>query len=232
MRARLKILAAVLMTLSVSFAVFAATVATPQVQHQPAQPKSAQPVTITAQLNSFTAVSNVTLRVQVVEPGAYLRKTDAAYTNDWREFPMSPRAGGFAAAIPAELQQHRRLVRYVVMITDRSGTVTRLPSATNDCPNFAYFVSDGLGAWTGASQPGKTPLLTFPSEFMDTLPAYQIIARREDVEQSQWDGGANKKRFPGTMIYDGRVYDHIQFHNRGKASTHARLGQKQMGLQV
>jgi len=26
--------------------------------------------------------------------------------------------------------------------------------------------------------------------------------------------------FLGTLIYDGRVYDHIQFHNRGQASTY------------
>ena len=198
-------------------------------QHTPAQPKSGQPVIITARLGTGAGISKATLFVQVVEPGNYVRRTDAAYTNSWRELPLhddgregdaKENDGVFAALIPGDWQQHRRLIRYYVARVGPDGGVTRFPAATNDCPNFAYFVSDGLPAWTGASQPGKSPLLTFPSEFMDTLPAYQLIARREDVEQSQWDGGANKKRFPGTMIYDGRVYDHIQFHNRGKASTH------------
>ena len=216
-----------------------ALVPAPLVQHIPAQPKSSQPVTITARVNGAGGVSQMKLHVQVVEPGNYLRKTDAEFTNSWRELPMSITSGVatrglvpdtkslrshaevfFTAILPPELQQHRRLIRYFVSWTDASGATGRVPVATNDCPNFAYFVYDGLPAFTGASEPGRTPPLTFPAEFMDTLPAYHLIARKEEVEQSQWDGGANKKRFFGTLVYDGRVYDHIQFHNRGKGSTY------------
>lgn len=189
-----------------------------RVTHTPAQPGSGQPVTITAQLGS--AARNVVLRVQFVEPGAYLRSTDPAYTNEWREFPMARRLEGFTAVIPAAAQQHRRLVRYVISFASPNGTATRLPPATNECPNFAYFVYDGVPAWTGASQPGRTAALTFTAEFMATLPSYHLLAVREDVERSQWDGGANKQRFRGTLIYDGHVYDHIQFHNRGRASIY------------
>lgn len=186
------------------------------VQHSPAQPKSHEAVTVHAKL---TAASNVTLHVQIVEPGNYIRKTDSAFTNDWREIAMTGQGGAFSATIPADLQQHRRLVRYYISFADKSGVV-RIPVATNDSPNFAYFVYGGIPAWTGASRPGRTPKLEFSADFMKTLPAYHLIAQRSEVEQSQWDGGANKKRFFGTMVYDGRVYDHIQFHNRGKASTH------------
>ncbi len=211
----------------------------PLVQSSPAQPKSSQPVTITARINAARGVSQMRLQVQVVEPGNYLRKTDAAYTNSWREFPMRLTPGVaargvapnpkslngraevfFTAVLPPEMQQHRRLIRYFISWTDASGAGGRVPAATTECPNFAYFVYDGLPAFTGASEPGRTPPLFFSAEFMDTLPAYHLIARREEVEQSQWDGGANKKRFFGTLVYDGQVYDHIQFHNRGKASTH------------
>src|SRR5690606_19756008 len=30
----------------------------------------------------------------------------------------------------------------------------------------------------------------------------------------------NKTRFTGTFVYEGRVYDHIEFRNRGEASTY------------
>ena len=186
------------------------------VVHTPAQPKSGEAVTITARLNA--GAGNVMLHVQVAEPGKYVRKTDPAFTNSWRSFPMSEQGGAFVATIPAAEQQHRRLIRYYVSFAVEQ-RISLIPLATNDSPNFAYFVYDGLPAWTGASRPGQKPIM-FSAEFMKTLPAYHLIARREEVEASQWDGGANKKRFFGTMVYEGRVYDHIQFHNRGKASTH------------
>ncbi len=195
----------------------AATVAMP-VAHSPAQPTSAQAVTITARVAA--GEGSVVLRVQVVEPGSYIRKTDAAYTNGWREFPMTGRKGVFTGVIPAEVQRPRRLVRYLISFTGTNGGAARLPAATNECPNFAYFVYDSVPAWSAASRPGKTPELAFPAEFMNTLPTYHLIARREDVERSQWDGSANKQRFAGTMVYDGHVYDHIQFHNRGRGSIY------------
>jgi len=199
-----------------SFGAFTARPA--EVQHTPSQPKSGEVVVVTARLPG--SPRDVALHVQVVEPGKYIRRTDAAYTNAWQQLPMTARDGVFTATIPPEEQRHRRLNRYFISWTDAQGT-QRIPvMSTNESPNFAYWVYDGLPAWTGASRPGKTPPLTFSAEFMRTLPAYHLIARREDVEASQWDGAANRKRFFGTMVSDGRVYDHVQFHNRGKASTH------------
>jgi hypothetical protein len=195
--------------------------------HFPAQPASGQPVVITAHMTQ--TVTRVALRVQVVEPGKYVRRTDAAFTNQWTEFPMNDegrdgdakkRDGIFSATIPGDLQKHRRLIRYFVEFTATNGAAIRIPAATNECPNFAFFVHDGIPAWTGANRPGKSPALEFPAEFMRTLPAYHLIANVRDVEQSQWDGNANKKRFHGTLVYDGRVHDHIQFHNRGRGSIY------------
>ncbi len=201
----------------------------PQVGHFPAQPKSGESVTIQVRFSGATSGRAVKLHSQVVEPGSYLRRTDGAFTNAWREFPMhhEGKAGdlkqagdNFAAVLPAEFQQHRRLVRYFISFAEANGAQARFPEASNACPNFAYFVYDGLPSFTGADRPGQTPPLDFSAAFMNTMPAYHLIARREEVEQSQWDGGANKKRFFGTLIYDGQVYDHIQFLNRGKASTY------------
>ena len=57
-------------------------------QHTPAQPKSGQPVTITARGGGGASVNKATLFVQIVEPGNYVRRTDAAYTNSWRELAL------------------------------------------------------------------------------------------------------------------------------------------------
>ena len=197
--------------------------------HSPQQPKSGEPVTVTARVASSNGLPALTLRVQVVEPGDYVRRTDAAYERSWRDFPMqaegkSGGAGGadrtFTAVVPADFQKHRRLVRYVAIAQGINGGTTRLPLATNACPNFAWFVYDGIPPWTGASKPGSTPPLTFSAQFLATLPVYHLIARAGDVERSQWDAASNRRPFFGTLVYDGRVYDHIQFHNRGQASTY------------
>lgn len=199
------------------------------VGHAPHQPKSGERVLVTAQVHPAASVRSAALEYQVVAPGRYIRKTDPDYQTNWqtlvlrddgREGDAKAGDGVFSVIMAAELQQHRRLVRYVVKVTDKNGAVLQVPYLDDDSPNFAWFVYDGLPAWSGAAQPGKTPAQTFSSLFMGTLPAYHLIARADDVERSQWDGSFNKKRCFGTLIYDGRVYDHIQFRNRGKASTY------------
>lgn len=199
------------------------------VAHTPLQPHSGQPVTVTARVPDRAGVRAVTLHLQVVEPGKYIGKNDPAYQSSWRDLPMRDDGqngdkqagdGVFTVVVPAELQAHRRLVRYRISVTNTSGLSVRVPYADDDCPNFAWFVYDGIPAWTGASQPGKTPPMTFSPEFLRSLPTYHLLGQSKEVERSQWDGGYNKKRFFGTLVYEGRVYDHVQFHNRGQASTY------------
>jgi len=200
-----------------------------EVAHTPPQPKSGDSVTVTAQVTNADPSTKVSLQLQVIEPGQYVRKTDRTYERSWREFPMhddgrdgDARAsdGIFSVTAPGDVQKHRRLIRYFVSGSSPSAAKIRVPAATNDCPNFAWFVHDGPVAWTGATKPGSTPPMTFSPEFLATLPTYHLIANTSDVEKSQWDQSSNRKMFLGTMVYDGRVYDHIQFHNRGQASTY------------
>ena len=79
---------------------------------------------------------------------------------------------------------------------------------------------NGPLAWSGASQPGKTPVQTFSAELQRTLPIFTLIANADDVRRSQYDGGFNHRRLLGTFVHEGRVYDHVEFHNRGSASTY------------
>ncbi len=197
--------------------------------HEPAQPKSGVPVLITARWEKGGAPTRPVVQVQVVEPGHYVRSGDAEFEDGWREWPLrddgqgGDRAAGdgvFSAEVGAEVQVHRRLVRYRFRDVDTAGRVQAWPASTNACPNRAWWVYDGVPAWTGASRRGAGRAWSFSGEFMATLPAYHLLARKEDVERSQWQPAYNRQPFPGTFIADGRVYDHIQFHNRGQASTY------------
>jgi len=198
------------------------------VAHAPAQPRSGEPVTVTVRLGEPRG-HVAKLLVQVVEPGSYVRRSDPAYEQNWREFDLRDDGKGgdaraqdgvLTAVVPGELQKHRRLLRYRVAFKDGSGATFRLPYADDESPNFAWFCYDGVPAWQGAAQPGNSPPLSFSPDFLATLPVYQLLARHEDVERSQWDGGYNKRRLFGTFVCDGQVFDHVQFQNRGQGSTY------------
>ena len=59
--------------------------------------------------------------------------------------------GIYTALIPAAVQTHRRLVRYRITATDGLGASVTAPYADDPQPNFAYFVYDGVPAWTARS---------------------------------------------------------------------------------
>ena len=197
--------------------------------HAPLQPKPAEPVRVAARVVAVGGVKAVTLLYQVVEPGKYLRKSDPAFEKEWTSVPMrddgqdgDTRAGDgvFCAQLPGTLQQHRRLIRYRIAAEDARGQIMRVPYADDVCPNFSYFCFAGFPTWAGyPGKPGEGTPLVFPAALFTTLPAMTLLAAGDDVEKSQWDAAANKKDFTGTLVADGKVYDHIQFHNRGQGSA-------------
>ncbi len=211
----------------------AADVAPPSISaigHAPIQPKPGEPVRVAARVLAPGGVKAVTLLYQIGEPGKYIRKTDEAFEKTWTPVPMHDDGkdgdvkagdGVFTAVLPAALQQHRRLIRYRISAEDAKGQTVRVPYADDACPNFAYFCSTAPPTWTGfPGKPGEGQPWTFPGTLFGTLPGMTLLANKEDVEHSQWDGDSNKKKFSGTLIADGKVYDHIAFHNRGQASTY------------
>src|SRR5471032_1183990 len=83
------------------------------VRHEPAQPKPDTVVLVTAKLAGAT---KVTLKVQAVAPGKYIRKSDPEYAKEWTDLPMlddgkdgDEKAGDgvFSVRVPAKYQQHR-----------------------------------------------------------------------------------------------------------------------------
>ena len=201
-----------------------------QVEHAPQQPAGGQEVAVTAKITDADGVGPVTLSYQLVDPGSYIRRSDAAYDSTWTDVPMVDDGSGgdaladddiFTATMPAALQVHRRLVRYRITAADVLGSSVRVPYADDGSPNFAYFVYGGVPAWTAAQNPGSTAPQTFPAEVMSgQQPVYHLVANSADVANSQYNSGSDGVRMWGTMVYEGSVYDHIQFYNRGEASTY------------
>ncbi len=202
-----------------------------QVRHTPEEPMSGEGVVFSARITDPDGVGPVSLAYQVVDPGSYIRKSDAAYENpaNWTTLVMNDAGtngdafGGdstYSVTIPASVQTHRRLVRYRITVEDSNGISQQLPYEDDEQPNFAYFIYDGAPAWTGANQPGVSSAVTFPADLMDDIATYHLIANTSDVNNSQYSGGSDGVHMEGTMVYDGIVYDHMEFENRGEASTY------------
>ncbi|MCW5556071.1 MAG: lamin tail domain-containing protein [Verrucomicrobiae bacterium] len=200
-----------------------------QVAHAPTQPPPGAPVTITAKITDPDGMGAVTLAYQTVDPGAYVRLTDAAYTNSWTTVPMVDDGTGgdevagdsiYTAVLPGALQTNRRLVRYRITFADALGNAQTVPYADDEQPNFAYYVYGELPDWSGAFNPGATPITTYPASVLGELPAYTLIANGTDVINCQYNSGYDNVRFRGTFVSRGVVYDHIEFRNRGEASTY------------
>jgi len=197
-----------------------------QVKHSPKQPKSGQPVTITAKVTDSDGVANVTLSYQVVEPGSYINITDSWYYTNWTNPIMHDDgldgdaiAGDdvYSVQLPGSIQVHRRLVRYRITVTDSGGRGLMVPYMDDPQPNFAYFVYDGVPAWYGAVRPGTTAAVKYDTDVMSSLPVYHLISKKSDIENSTWyeKYGGDEYKWIGTLVYDGKVYDHITYRPRG-----------------
>lgn len=201
-----------------------------QVDHAPNQPRSGETVRVTARVTDPDGVASVSLEYQVVEPGNYIELTDAAYSTGWTTVAMNDAGTGgdevagdsvFTATLPAGVQQHRRLVRYRITVADTTGQSLRVPYTDDPQPNFAYYVYDGVPAWTGSVNPASAgPLatqFTVSSNEMNRLPVYHLIAKKSSVENATWlqRYSGDAYLWSGTLVYDGKVYDHIHYRARG-----------------
>lgn len=123
----------------------------------------------------------------------------------------------YTAVLP--VQPNRTLVRYRITSTDALGASRRAPFADDPSLNFAYFVYDGIPAYGSVS-----------AAALQTVPIYFLLTRSTDLDTCtaytganqipQFSGSvANEARFtfnwPGAMVYDGEVYDHIRYRLRG-----------------
>ncbi len=115
-------------------------------------------------------------------------------------------------------------------IAGSSATASRLPTtwaqsvrgpyADDPQPNFAYFVYDGVPDYTASLRPGVSPNVVYSGNVLEEIATYQLIANATDVQNSQYNSSFDEVPFSGTFVYDGIVYDHVEFRNRGVASTY------------
>ncbi len=196
------------------------------VKHTPATPKPDDTVTVTARV---TGAGKVTLKLQAVAPGKYVRKADAEYEKDWTDLPMHDDGkdgdekaddGVYSVRVTKEYQKHRWLLRFRVVATGDGTKPVVAPPATDLSPNFAWWCDGGPAAWTGAREPGKAKAVTYSADFLGTLQSLTLLAKADDVAKSQWDPKFHKQRQEGTIVYRGVVYDHIKYSNRGQGSAH------------
>jgi len=197
-----------------------------QVNHSPKQPKSGEAVSVTAKVTDTDGVADVTLSYQIIEPGNYINIKDSQYYTDWLNVSMHDDGldgdsiagdGTYSVQLPGSIQVHRRLIRYRITITDNTGLALMVPYMDDPQPNFAYFVYDGVPEWYGAVQPGVTPVIRYGTDVMRSLPVYHLISKKPDVEACMWieryEG--DEYKWHGSLVYDGKVYDHIRFRTRG-----------------
>ena len=197
-----------------------------QVRHTPKQPQSDEPVLITAKITDADGIARVTLSYQIVQPGHYINRLDSQYHFNWADLAMNDDGIDgdvtanddiYTAQFPGSMQIHRRLIRYRITVEDSAGFGLLVPYADDPQPNFAYFVYDGVPAWSGAIQPGVTGVVRYGTDVMRSLPVYHLISKKSDVEDCIWFehyAGSDYKWF-GTLVYDGEVYDHIRYRPRG-----------------
>ena len=202
-----------------------------QVSHSPEQPRSGQPVRITAKVTDPDGVASVFMDYQLVEPGNYIEIADAAYQTSWTSLSMNDAGTGadevagdgiYSVELPASVQVHRRLVRYRLSATDGGELTIQVPYWDDPQPNFAYFIYDGVPGWTGAIQPNspdsaRREPVVYSAELMRRLPTYHLISKKTSVEQSTWlqQYGGDLYRWKGTLVHDGKVYDHVGYRARG-----------------
>ncbi|WP_172992225.1 lamin tail domain-containing protein [Lacipirellula parvula] len=194
------------------------------------QPDSGQAVTITMKVTDPNGVQSVKLDYQTVDAGAYVRLSDSAYSDGWTIVTMTDDGlngdavagdGVYSVTLPGSLQVNRRLVRYRVTATDTLDASVRGPYADDPQPNFAYFVYDGVPNYTASLRPGVSPNVVYSGAKLDDIATYHLIANAADIQNSQYNPSYNEVEFRGTLVYDGVVYDHVLFRNRGQASTYA-----------
>ncbi|HUU93619.1 MAG TPA: lamin tail domain-containing protein, partial [Phycisphaerae bacterium] len=214
-----------------------------QVNHSPNEPASGQDVAVTIKVTDPDGVDSVSLAYQVVEPGDYISIEDPRYEDPawWTSgIPMTDDGTGgdatagddiYTAVVPASVQVNRRLIRYRITATDTLGASITGPYDEDPQPNFAYYVYDGVPAWTGSARPGVEPVVEYSSALLESLPVYTLITDRQDRLNAMhvpYRWGQSDQQNPtvgtytgmdylwhGALVYDGVVYDHIRYRPRG-----------------
>jgi hypothetical protein len=128
--------------------------------------------------------------------------------------------GEFTVQVGARTQLHRHLFRYRIVAEDTTGNRVTVPYADDPQKNFAWFCYGGMPGWSGADHPELSAVKTFSPKLTRSMPAIHLLATEEDVINCQYNWSHNEQFLPGTVVFNGTVYDHIRFRNRGETTTY------------
>ncbi len=200
------------------------------VSKSPDHPVSGEDVRIKAEMRNLDLLSssvNLELQYQIVEPGSYIHKSDSDYANNWISIPMldngvgadsTANNGTYTAAIPASVQQHRRLIRYRIMMSSPAYTAI-YPDQNHNESNYAYYVYDGYPIINGFDINAVNPIQDVTIITADTT-AFQYIGPGNGVDNTGQYTGYDYLG-EGTLVYNGKVYDHVVFRPRGRTNGRA-----------
>lgn len=199
-----------------------------RVSKSPNTPESGQAVRIITEIENLeNQAGSVTVKLeyQTMTAGNYISKSSASYTNssNWNVINMLDNGAGvdsianngvYSAIIPGSVQTNRKLVRYRIRIQTSNGFNELFPRQEHNESNYAYYVYNGQNNFNGYS-----------FSQLSELQSIQLIATSNDVDEyiTSTNYNANDYLGEGTLVYDGKVYDHIGFRARGKGSRHVRL---------
>lgn len=145
----------------------------------------------------------------------------------------------YTAIIPA--QAHRTLMRYRITATDTQSESIRAPFEDDPSLNFAYFVYNGVPDYTAdldSVHPDGAGH-TYPSTLLTSIPVYHLITDPDDLIQCWAYDSADRVgsvearkayNWEGTMVYDGVVYDHMNYRLRQKNDRYAGVGRRSMKM--
>lgn len=194
-------------------------VASVQLQYQIVSPGNYLPATLPYTVSQLSASPYEELPAQ----------PNPAYDNptNWVTVPMADNGSSgdtvagddiYSAVVPP--QDNRTLVRYRIVVSNTFGASRRAPFEDDPSLNFAYYVYNGVPSYQGVG-----------AAALQALPVYTLISRQADVttctaystanqlNQYASNGLAHLGRFnfnwPGTMVYDGQVYDNIRYRLHG-----------------
>ena len=202
------------------------------VEHAPHSPRSGESVEIVARVIDPDGIRRVAVHYQVVAPGNYIRRHDPAYGSQWSVLPMEhdgDDANLYRMEMPQSVQVHRRLIRYRIEAVDLLGASELAPVRDSVTPNFAYFVYDAVPPFQASIDGGPVGIQSFDFTQMRPLPIYHLIATQADVADALFippsaiSEGYVGNEYPwfGTLVYNGKVYDHITFRARGGSTRYA-----------
>jgi len=213
------------------------------VRRSPDSPLSTESVRVRAEfdIDNFNTLNGlqVKLEYKVLNPGDFEPKSSASYNLGWTSVNMldngigvdsTANNGVFTAQIPANNHNHRDLVRYRVKVTTNNGFNVTYPDQNYDECNYAYYVYDGYPTQENVDLNTLPQIQDFTVFTTSDLTSLYIgddegnhVGGPSGIDQYQGDEFLGS----GAVIYDGRVYDHVNFRPRGGGS---RTGRTKPGI--